>query len=54
MFSIISLPDNFISSTTLYASTIFTDLAPYITLILGVFLGVIVLEIVIGAIRGHK
>jgi len=51
--SIISLPANFVASTTESMSTFFTDLAPITMLILGIILAVTVIEIIIGALR-HK
>jgi hypothetical protein len=51
MFTLITLPQNFTSSIVGNMSDLITDLAPYITLILGVMLGVIVIEILINAIR---
>jgi len=51
MFSIITLPDNFISSITGYIGTLITDLSPYLTLILGILLAVLIIEILIGAIK---
>ena len=51
MFSIITLPDNFVASTTATMGQLFTDLAPYITLIIGVVLAVLVVEIIIGVLR---
>jgi len=45
------LPSNFIASTTEVMSSLFTGLGSYIYLVLGVILGVVVLEIIIGAIR---
>lgn len=51
-FSIITLPANFVSDIGTNASDLLTDLSPITTLIIGVLLGVIVLQIIIGAIRG--
>lgn len=51
MLSIITLPTNFIGSTTATMSDLITDLGSYITLILGVILAVVVIEILINAIR---
>lgn len=51
LFSIVTLPSNFIASTTAVSSDLFTDLQSYITLILGVVLGVVVIEIIIGALK---
>jgi uncharacterized membrane-anchored protein YhcB (DUF1043 family) len=46
-----TLPSNFVASTTQSASELFTNLAPYITLIVGIMLGVVVIEILVGALR---
>jgi len=51
MLSIITLPNGFVGSITSTMSDLFTDLSPYVTLILGVVLGAIIIEVVIGAIR---
>jgi hypothetical protein len=51
MFSIIPLPANFISNITTTTTDIIADLAPFATLIIGVLLGVVLLEILIHAIR---
>ena len=51
MLSIITLPASFAASTTQTMGELFTDLGPYITLIVGVLLAVIVLEIIIGILR---
>lgn len=51
MFSIITLPTGFLDDIYAVISTLFTDLSGYIALVVGVLLGALVLEIVIGAIR---
>jgi hypothetical protein len=51
MLSIITLPANFTASTTQVMGELFTDLGPYILLVIGVILGVVVLEIIIGVLR---
>jgi hypothetical protein len=51
MFSIIPLPGNFVSSTTGVMAGMLTDLSPYITLVLGVILVVVIIEMIVGAIR---
>ena len=53
MFSIIALPENFVSSIIGYMGTIFSDLAPYITLVLGVILGTLVITILINALHNR-
>jgi len=49
---IITLPDNFTSTIVAYVGQLFTDLAPYITLVLGVILGTLVISIIINTL--HK
>jgi len=51
MLSIINLPEGFVGNITATMSSLFTDLSGYITLILGVVLGAIIIDVVIGAIR---
>jgi hypothetical protein len=51
MFSLIPLPTNFISQITTNTTDIIADLSPFATLIIGVLLGVVLLEILIHAIR---
>jgi hypothetical protein len=51
MLSIIPLPSNFISSITANTGDIFTDLAPYVALIVGVLLGVVVIQAIISTIK---
>jgi hypothetical protein len=54
MFSIITLPSNFItgsSSITDYVGQIFSDFSGLIAMIVGILLGLLVLEIVIGIIH---
>ena len=51
MLTIIPLPSNFVTEITANAGTIFTDLAPYLTLILGVILGVLVITALIDALK---
>jgi len=48
---IIALPSDFSTNITGNASQIFIDLAPYTTLIIGVFLGVMVVGIIIHYIK---
>lgn len=50
--AIITLPDNFVTQITAYVGQLFTDLSGYITLIIGVTLGVLVITIIINAL--HK
>jgi hypothetical protein len=51
MFSIIPLPSGFTADILSNVGTIIADLSPYLTLIISVVLGALVLEIIIGAIR---
>lgn len=51
MLTIIALPNNFTGDIASTTETVLSDLSPYITLILGIILGVIVVEFLIGAIR---
>jgi len=45
------LPSNFVASTTQVMSSLLTGLGDYIYLILGVLLGIVVIEILIGALK---
>jgi len=49
--TIITLPTDFVSSITGYIGILITDLSPYLTLILGILLAVLVIDILIGAIK---
>lgn len=51
MFTIVLIPEGFTASILTNVGDIISNLAPYITLIIGVVLTAIVLEIIIGAIR---
>lgn len=51
MFNIILLPTNFVASTTAVMVETLADLAPFTLLVIGVILGVVVIEILIGALR---
>lgn len=46
-----TLPDNLVGSTTAIMSDMITGMGSYITLVLGVVLAVVVIEIIIGALR---
>jgi hypothetical protein len=48
------LPDDFVSSTLATATGTLGTLSPYITLILGVILSAVVVEILINAVRRHN
>lgn len=50
----VSIPDNLVASTTQVANGQFANLAPYLELILGVLLAVLIVEVVIEALRGKK
>ncbi|MEK9155011.1 MAG: hypothetical protein AAB596_03035 [Patescibacteria group bacterium] len=49
---IITLPVGAVNDILGYISQLFTDLSPVILLVIGIILGAIVLEVIIGAIRG--
>lgn len=51
MLAILNLPANYASTTLGYVGEIFSDLSGIILLIIGVLLGVVVLEILIGIFR---
>ncbi|KKM77503.1 hypothetical protein LCGC14_1369330 [marine sediment metagenome] len=51
MFSIITLPSGFVDDISTNASDLVTDLSPYITLIIGVLLAVLVISFIIHAIK---
>lgn len=50
---IITLPENFASSTFAYVGYLFSDLAVFITILVSVLVGALILEILVGAIRKH-
>ena len=47
----ITLPANFTGDIITSASAFFANFAPYITLIIGILLATVVVEIIIGAIK---
>lgn len=47
IFSIITLPDNFVASSTQTASTLFTDLSPVLVIIFGLLIGAAVIGILL-------
>jgi len=51
MLSIIALPGNFVASTTASMADLFTDFSPLLTLIIGILLGAVVIDLIINAIR---
>jgi hypothetical protein len=52
-YPLITLPANFVASTTQVMSQLFTDLSGPIILILGVVIGALVIEIIFSIIRPH-
>lgn len=53
MLTIITIPEGWSNSVLGYVATITADLSTPITVILGVFLGLLVVEMIIGAMRKH-
>jgi len=53
MFTFITLPNNFVSEIASTSNDMISGFSSYITLIIGVILAGVVLELIIGAIR-HK
>jgi hypothetical protein len=51
MLTIISLPSNFVTSTTAMMSDFFSDLSPITILIISVLLGALIIDIVVGALH---
>jgi len=51
MYSIITLPAGFTTDITANASDLVADLSPYITLVIGVILAVVVINLIIRAIK---
>jgi hypothetical protein len=49
----IELPDDFVTGMMSNATSILTEFSPLVYTIVGVILGVVILELIIGAIR-HK
>lgn len=47
----IDLPNTFVADITANASTLVSDLSPYVTLVVGVLLAVVVIKVIIGAIK---
>jgi len=50
----ITLPENFVSNMMTNASDFLTNFAPLVYTIVGVLLGVTIIEMIISAIRSHK
>lgn len=53
MLSIISLPENFVSNITTNAEGIISDLSPFVTLVIGVLLAVVVISVLISTLTKH-
>lgn len=51
MYAIIPLPEGFVSDILANVAQILTDLGGYLTLIIGIILGAVIFEIIIGALR---
>jgi hypothetical protein len=51
LLSIITLPSGFVASTTAAMSDLFTDLSPYLILVLGILLASLVISIIINALK---
>lgn len=49
-----SLPTDFVTNISANATSVISSLSPYIELVLGVLLAVVVLSYLIGAIAHHK
>lgn len=54
MLTIITLPEGFEEGIIGYIGDIVSDLSGYLTLVIGVILGTLVITILIDALRGHK
>ena len=51
MLTIIPIPTNFVADIISNMGQVISDLSGYTTLLIGVILGVVVIEILIGALR---
>lgn len=51
MLTIIPIPSNFVPNIISNVGEVISDLSGYTTLLIGVILGVVVIEILIGALR---
>ena len=51
MLTIIAIPANFVSDIISNMGQVISDLSGYTTLLIGVILGVVIIEILIGAVR---
>lgn len=52
--TIITLPEGYATTTLGYVGEVFSDLSGLILIIVGVLIGAVVIEIVVGAIRHQK
>jgi len=50
----ITLPEGFVTNMMTNANDFFTNFSPLVYTIVGVLLGVTIIELIIGAIRSHK
>lgn len=53
MITIIALPTDFVANITTTASDLFGDLSPYISLIIGVMLAIVVVGYLINSFTKH-
>lgn len=51
MLTIIAIPSNFVPDIIANVGVVISDLSGYTTLLIGVILGVVIIEILIGAVR---
>lgn len=51
MLSIIALPTGFVGDITDTAGQVMTDLSPITTLLIGVLMGLVIIQFIIGAIK---
>ena len=51
MLTIFTIPSNFVASTTAVMSDVFSDLSGFLTLVVGVILAIVAIEIIIHALR---
>ena len=52
-YTVIALPPNFVTSTLAFATDLITDFGPYLQMILGVLMGVLVITILVGVFIKH-
>jgi hypothetical protein len=53
MFTIIALPENFVTDISTNATDVVGSLSPFITLVTGVLLATVVITLLINALRHH-